>query len=64
MANIVNIDDYRKRKESRLEAAKARLREILEPLGTWESEEEKLLFYMEKAKKDMEEWEKQKYSLR
>ena len=65
MANIINIDDYRKRKVNS-STEKPTLREVIGPVEYWESEEEQLRYMMEKAKKDLEEWEKEKlqYSLK
>ena len=38
-----------------LEKAKAELRAILEPLGTWESDEQKIRYYMDLAERDKRE---------
>ena len=59
MANIINIDDYRKRKVNS-STEKPTLREVIGPVKYWESEEEHLRYMMEKAERDMKEWEKEK----
>ena len=55
MAIIIDINEYRKKKQAQLEEAKAELRRILEPLGTWESEEQEIRFHMELAELDRRE---------
>jgi len=55
MAVIINIAEYRKQKQEMLEEAKAELRRIIEPLGTWEFEEEAIRFHMELAEMDKRE---------
>ena len=52
MGDIIYIEDYRNKKNTRLDEAKAELRRILEPLGTWKSPEEELRFHMEQAERD------------
>ena len=57
MAIIYQIEDYRDKTKKRdpLEEAKKDLRNLLEPLGAWESKEEKIRFFVQKAEKDMVE---------
>ena len=55
MVVIIDITEYKKQKQEMLEEAKAELRRILEPLGTWESEEEEIRFHMELAELDKHE---------
>jgi len=57
MAIIINIDDYRKRKEGREEEPEVFGR-ILKSLGRWESEEERIRYYIYQAEKDLEEIDK------
>jgi len=55
MAIIINIDEYRKKKDR--EELEQRI--IKSALGLWESEEERILYYTsEQCEKDSEEWEK------
>jgi len=54
MGTIINIEEYRKRKEhEELEQCIIKL-----AFGLWESEKEKIRYIMEQADKDSEEWEK------
>lgn len=55
MAIIYNIEDYRKKKPE--EALEQRI--IKAAFGLWESEEERINYFMsEQCEKDSEEWEK------
>lgn len=58
MGIILNIDDYRKKRITKdpFERAKEELRRILEPMGTWESNDEKIRYYMDLAEEDRKEW--------
>ena len=54
MGTIINIEEYRKRKEH--EELEQRIIKLA--FGLWESEEEKIRYMMEQADKDSEEWKK------
>ena len=58
MAIVINIEDYRKKKDRRHSRKSAREQEhLIDPLETWHSEEEQIRYHMEKAEKDLAEWE-------
>ena len=52
MAAIIDIRYFQDERITRTERAKEKLREIFEPMGTWESPEEKARFYMDLAEHD------------
>jgi len=56
MAHIIDISNYINRTQTPTEKAKAKLREILSPMGTWETNEEKIRHYMDLAEQDRKEW--------
>jgi len=53
MAIIMNINEYRRKRDQR---ARAKLNKIIAPMGTWDSKEEELRYYMDLAEKDEREW--------
>ena len=56
MAIIIDINEYRNKKRIREERARETLKEIFGSIETWESEEEKIRYYMDLAEKDSQEW--------
>ena len=57
MGIICKFEDYRKKKLLRPDSAReSSLRELIGPVVTWASEEEKARVLMEQAKEDMKTW--------
>ena len=54
METIINIEEYRKRKE--YEELEQRIIKLA--FGLWESEDERIRYMIEQSEKDSEEWEK------